>query len=234
MPLLVLFFYSCKKDAGEGGGASISGKLFSKNFHSPEAPYTEDDIEADKKIYITYGDEKIPDDDTRTGIDGSFKFSYLRKGTYNIFTYSLNPASASDDSEIPVIQTVEITKNNQQITLDDLVIYEKADNNGSSTIRGRVFVKKYISSFTFVVDSFYVADEDVFAVYGREFGISKRIRTSHDGSFEFSNLRKGTYSIYVLSKDKEMQTSTNIPVLKEVKITANNQVVVMPDIVIAK
>lgn len=233
-PFFILIFSGCKKEAGEGGGAIIEGKLYAKNFHSPGIPYGTDDFVAGKKMYITYGDKTIADDDIETGYDGSFKFSYLRKGTYNIFTYSLDTTSFSDDHEITVIKTVEITENNQELTLDDFLIYEEADNGGSSVIRGKIYEKKYASSFTLIIDEYYKADEDVFVIFGRDKGVSKRIKTSYDGSFEIKNLRKGNYQIYALSSDTTMQTSAKVNVLKEVEITQNNQVIEIPDIIIAK
>jgi hypothetical protein len=231
--ILSILIFSCKKDPGRGGGAIIKGKLYEKNFHSPEVPYTKDDVSADKRIFIVYGNKDVPDDDTRTGPNGDFIFQYLRKGKYKIYTYSLDPNSLSDDYEIPVVKEVEITKNNQEVIVDDFYIYDRADNNGSSSIKGKVLYKKYAASYTVVVDQYYKPDEDVFFVYGRDVGVSKRIRTGPGGVFQLNNLRKGKYKVYALSDDTTMQTSGKIPVIIEVNITENNKVYEIPDIVIA-
>jgi hypothetical protein len=231
--IAVILIISCRKDPGMGGGASIKGTLYVKNFHSPEVPYSSDDVASDKRIYIVYGDYNIPDDDIRTGPNGEFEFRYLRKGKYKIYAYSLNPNTLSDDNSIAVIKEVEIAKNNQQVTIDDFYIYEEADNNGSSAIKGKLYYKKYAASYTVVVDQYYKSDEDIFFVYGRDIGESKRIRTGLNGEFQLNNLRKGKYKVYALSDDTTMQTSGKIPVIIEVNITENNKVYEIPDLIIA-
>lgn len=225
--------FSCRKDPGEGGGASIKGTLYVKNFHSPEVPYASDDVAVDERVYIIYGDKNVPDSDIKTGPDGKFEFRYLRKGKYKIYAYSLDPNTLSDDNSIAIIKEVEITKNNQQITIDDFYIYDKADNNGSSAIKGKLYYKKYAASYTIVVDQYYKPDEDIFFVYGRDVGESKRIRTGINGEFQLNNLRKGKYKVYALSDDTTMQTSGKIPVIIEVNITENNKVYEIPDLIIA-
>lgn len=236
----ILFFafisaliFSCRKEAGEGGGATIKGTLYVKNFHSPEVPYASDDVASDERVYIVYGDKNIPDDDIRTGPNGEFEFKYLRKGKYKIYAYGLNPDSYSDDNNIAVIKEVEISKNNQQITIDDFYIYEAADNNGTSSIKGKLYYKRYAASYSIVVDQYYKPDEDIFFIYGKDVGESKRIRTGINGEFQLNNLRKGKYKVYALSDDTTMQTSGKIPVIIEVNITENNKVYEIPDLIIA-
>ncbi len=231
--LISILIFSCKKAPGEGGGATIKGTLYVKNFHSPEVPYAFDDVGADKRIYIVYGDKNMPDNDIRTGPKGEFEFRYLRKGKYKIYAYSLDPKTLSDDNSIAIVKEVEIAKNNQEITIDDFYIYEEADNNGSSSIKGKLFYKKYAASYTVVVDQYYKPDEDIFFVYGRDIGESKRIRTGLNGEFQLNNLRKGKYKVYALSDDTTMQTSGKVPVIIEVNITENNKVYEIPDLIIA-
>jgi hypothetical protein len=230
---LATVFLSCRKEPGEGGGATIKGTLYARNFHSPEITHSSDDYASDEKIYIIYGDGDTPDDDTRTGSNGEFQFKYLRKGKYKIYTYSLDPNTLSDDNSIAVIKEVEITKNNEEASITDFHIYEEADNNGSSAIKGKLYYKRYAASYTIVVDQYYKADEDIYFVFGRDVGESKRIRTGLNGEFQLNNLRKGKYKIYALSDDTTMQTSGKIPIIKEVTITENNKVYEIPDIIIA-
>jgi hypothetical protein len=45
------------------------------------------------------------------------------------------------------------------------------------------------------------ADEDVYIVYGDNISPDDRIYTNYNGEYEFRNLRKGKYTIYVYSKD---------------------------------
>jgi hypothetical protein len=231
--LISVLVFACRKAPGEGGGATIKGTLYVKNFHSPEVPYASDDVGADERIYIVYGDKNVPDDDIRTGPNGEFEFRYLRKGKYKIYAYSLDPKTLSDDNSIAVVKEVEITKNNELVTLDDFYIYEEADNNGSSAIKGKLYYKRYAASYSIVVDQYYKSDEDIFFVYGRDIGESKRIRTGLNGEFQLNNLRKGKYKVFALSDDTTMQTSGKVPVIIEVNITENNKVYEIPDLIIA-
>src|SRR5690606_323401 len=111
-----LFFSGCEKEEGEGGRSSISGVVIEQRMGEPLNPVIEEEYPlADVRVYIIYGDStEIYDDDMRTDFDGRFKFRFLRKGTYTIFTYS--ECNVFDDGceemggIFPVIQTIEIGK----------------------------------------------------------------------------------------------------------------------------
>lgn len=105
---------------------------------------------------------------------------------------------------------------------------------GTSSIRGKVWVKNYNSSFTYLQEEYYAQDEDVYIIYGDEFSFNDRVKTSYNGAFEFKYLRKGDYHIFVYSKDTTGTTNADIPVITDVTISKNNEVVELPDIVIKK
>lgn len=107
-------------------------------------------------------------------------------------------------------------------------------SGGSSKIYGKVMVKDYNSTFTVLEETYYAQAEDVYIVYGDNMGTDDRVRTSYDGSYEFKYLRKGTYHIFVYSKDSTLQTDALVPVIKDVEITKNNQGVEVPLITIFK
>lgn len=92
---VLLFLAACDKPAGEGGTASIVGKvkvMDLEHFDLPGQEYIDtSDIyyAADKRVYIIYGDKDLVYDDSfDTSWDGSFRFEYLRKGKYTLFVYS--------------------------------------------------------------------------------------------------------------------------------------------------
>lgn len=62
----------------------------------------------DEKIYISYGDNELYDDEIRTGENGKFSFNGLSKGSYKVFCFSLNTA---DNSLSKIDTTIEITAN---------------------------------------------------------------------------------------------------------------------------
>jgi hypothetical protein len=80
---------ACQKEPGEGGKAEIHGTVFQQEYNenTGQAIGTPVPI-AEQRVYIVYGDGEYFDDDTRTGPDGKFRFPWLRKGDYKVYTFS--------------------------------------------------------------------------------------------------------------------------------------------------
>mgnify|MGYP001569513864 CR=1 FL=1 len=78
---------ACKKPEGEGGKASISGKVY-ENQYDHNNKLISRVAAVDKKVYIVYGDNAVSDNETRTFIDGSYLFNFLRQGNYSIYAFS--------------------------------------------------------------------------------------------------------------------------------------------------
>jgi hypothetical protein len=117
---LVLFLISCSKFEGEGGSATIKGVIREQKYNSLGNVIAEYPI-GDQDVYIIYGNgNTFYDDDIKTSYDGSFQFRYLKKGSYKIFVYEDCSTCPSGKKEI--IVPVEITKNNQTVTLDTINI----------------------------------------------------------------------------------------------------------------
>ena len=76
-----------------------------------------------------------------------------------------------------------------------------AGEGGTSTIRGLIHTKNYNSNFSLLQNEYPGADLDVYIIYGNDATYGNRIRSGPDGLFEFKYLRKGSYKIYVYSKD---------------------------------
>ncbi|MFZ1687668.1 MAG: hypothetical protein WAU70_09615 [Flavobacteriales bacterium] len=112
----VLFSTSCKKEPGVGGKAEIRGRVFetemSTNTNQPTGPgyYV-----GDHRVYIVYGDNDFYDDNVDTDPNGLFVYSWLRKGTYRIFTYSECPTCPG---EVEVFsKTVEVGDNKEVVNM---------------------------------------------------------------------------------------------------------------------
>jgi hypothetical protein len=89
MLALVPFFSACSKDAGDGGRAEIRGRVVEQRYSANTGqPVGQPYAKADQRVYIIYGDNQYPDDDVRTGPDGGFRFPWLRKGDYTVYTIS--------------------------------------------------------------------------------------------------------------------------------------------------
>src|SRR5690349_5852021 len=94
---------SCKKEEGEGGTATIRGKVIVHNFDAmfSRPQPTEIYPAADEKVYIIYGDGTTYDDDFDTSFDGTYEFKYLQPGTYKLFVYSKDSTGVKATGIIP-------------------------------------------------------------------------------------------------------------------------------------
>jgi len=116
---LGIIIFSCKKGPGEGGRASITGKVYTVNYNSNLTVPQDSGYLGGQKVYIIFGDEIAVGKNQDTNNDGSFEFSYLRKGKYKIYVYSKTAANKLDSA---IIQTGEITDKKQILVLADFKI----------------------------------------------------------------------------------------------------------------
>ena len=117
-----------------------------------------------------------------------------------------------------------------------------AGEGGTSTIVGRVLVYRYDVNQTAIVDTVLGSREDVYIIYGGDNSTyDDDFETSYDGSFRFSNLRKGKYTLFAYSRDTtglyqsffpNGQNSLLIPIRVNVEITNNKSEVQASDIII--
>ena len=117
---LALSFVACKKVEGEGGSSTIKGIVIEQKYNSLGNVIAEYPS-PDKNVYIIYGDKStFYDNNISTSYDGNFEFRYLQKGKYSIFVYEDCATCLSGKKE--KITSVEITKNNQVLSLDTIFI----------------------------------------------------------------------------------------------------------------
>jgi hypothetical protein len=120
--LFCLFFMACKKEAGEGGTSSISGKVYAKDYNATFTVLQGQYYVPDKWVFIIYGDDKDYGNRIRTNYDGTYEFKYLRPGNYRVYAYSKD-STLQTNAEIAVIKEVTIGKQYQEITAPDIVIF---------------------------------------------------------------------------------------------------------------
>jgi len=110
---------------------------------------------------------------------------------------------------------------------------------GAGTISGAIS-KEVRVVLTNPATSLYTvpaADVDVYIVYGEHVSPDDKVVTDYNGEFEFRNLRKGKYTIYVYSRDTTGQNPptidpTKMVVLQEVELTDNEDHAVVSDLTI--
>lgn len=100
--------FSCTKEEGKGGRSSITGTIHMTDITGGnQGEYDAPDYD----VFIIYGDaDNIYDDDTKTNYDGRFEFKNLRKGSYRIFAYTLDPNETSGVTT--VFASAELTSDN--------------------------------------------------------------------------------------------------------------------------
>ena len=125
---LILSFTSCVKTPGEGGKASIVGKIeLIRRIQINTPASTVDTIAAiDVSVYIIYGDHISPDDKVDTNPDGEFSFEWLRTGDYTVYVYSEDTTStAAPLPKVAFAFEVDILDKSDVIDLEPIYIYDK-------------------------------------------------------------------------------------------------------------
>ncbi len=118
----LLTFHSCKKVPGEGGFASIEGKLYVKNYDATFTIITSEYYLPGENVYIIYGDDTEIGNTIKTSYDGSFKFNYLRKGKYKVYAIGKDPSKPSLSVPKETLLEVTITKKKEKVDLGTLTI----------------------------------------------------------------------------------------------------------------
>lgn len=130
---IALIIISCKKPAGEGGRATITGKIWVENYNTlgsyPGGAYTlkGEFVGADEDVYIIYGDDVSYGNKVKSGPDGVFEFKYLRKGDYRIYIESKDTTRASyyfGSGSKTVDVSVTIANKKETVNAGTLTIYK--------------------------------------------------------------------------------------------------------------
>ncbi len=115
-------FISCKKEPGEGGFASIEGKVYVKDYDASYTLLNSEYYLPGETVYIIYGDAKEVGNTVKTSYDGSFKFNYLRKGKYKVYVIGEDPTKPYLSIPKEELREITITKKKEKVVLNDLVI----------------------------------------------------------------------------------------------------------------
>lgn len=129
---LTLLISSCSKPAGEGGRATIKGKIWVENYNAlnsmSDIYFLKGEYAgADEDVYIIYGDDVSYGNKVKSGPDGVFEFKYLRKGDYRIYVKSKDTTRASYfyGSGIKTVDvSVTIGDKKETVETENLTIYK--------------------------------------------------------------------------------------------------------------
>lgn len=110
---------ACKKEPGEGGLATIQGKLYAYEYNN-YGEVIDSGYLAGERVFISYGNNGNADDDVRTSYDGSFQFEWLQKGEYAV--WSISRCDSCPLSQTYTKQVITIDERRETVTTPDLII----------------------------------------------------------------------------------------------------------------
>ena len=229
-------FFSCEKSEGRGGTGSISGVIVEQFYNDDYSDLLYERPAVDEEIFMLYGNNPEVGASNETAMNGEFRFKYLYPGSYTVYFQTEDSTAAFDEDTEKVVQ-VELAKG-EDLDLGELVKLSSLDyDDGAATIRGVVRMIKYEKASVYpnlVIEYIdFAYEQEVYLTYGNHTFYDKRIRTQHDGSFEFSGLIPGKYLIVLYSEDVKREKET-VPVKLEVSITEMDELVELGEITIEK
>jgi hypothetical protein len=113
---------ACEKDEGIGGTSTITGKVKVREYNGNFTFLVGEYYAGDQDVYIIYGNDSVYSDKFATSYDGTYRFEYLREGTYKVFAYSKDSAAYPLNRDIEVMKEVTITEKNQVVTVEDIIV----------------------------------------------------------------------------------------------------------------
>ncbi|MFB6340347.1 hypothetical protein ACE1ET_01425 [Saccharicrinis sp. FJH62] len=228
--------YTYKIKDWDQGSSAINGVLIERIYNDDLSILLSESPAKAQDIFIMLGDNTSFNDKVETSYNGQFEFNNIWGGDYTIYYMSDDTADISQP-DVEIKQTLSLS-NNTTVQLDTMYTYKiKEWNEGSATIRGKVMVTNYKNSSTYpnlvIKDITPAQEQEIYITYGNHTFYDDRIRTQDDGTFEFRNLIKGTYRIFVYSEDVTGGTAN---IVKEVfaTITEDGQYVELSNISIEK
>ncbi|MBL4658418.1 MAG: hypothetical protein JKX73_10490 [Flavobacteriales bacterium] len=233
--LVSIGFSSCKKEAGDGGLATIEGILY-EDLYDPAGAFSEQVPAAVKKVYLAYGDNTSYDDRVDTDANGKYQFKSLQKGEYRLYAFSDCSTCSSGSVEVEVDVTISDKKG---ITLaSDITVVNILDyNDGTGSIQGKLFEVEYDpGSPADTLDSYFKPDDNVYIVYNNDLTYFDKVKTDGSGVFQFTRLIKGSYRIYSFSDCSILMSCPDGTEEKDVSttITSNGQTVNIGTVTLAK
>ncbi len=184
----------CSKGEGEGGSGVIEGKIMVVVHDNDNYNLTADTIVGAKvDVFIVYGDDVMYGDDMETGADGTYRFKYLKKGTYTIFAYSVLPSG----EKIAVSETVELPAGST-VSVPTIYIHE-GKAYGTSLVRGQVWAN-YIHNGSSRGSGWAYEHRVYIRRVGEPYHFDD-VRVGYDGYYYFQQLEPGEYEVFTITED---------------------------------
>lgn len=217
--VVVLGTTSCEKEEGFGGNSKIKGVIVEKVYDTDFANLQYVQEAKDEDVFIIFGDDKVNGENTSTSTTGHFEFDFLYKGDYKIYYYSEDTSETFRGNDVPMSFEVNLDKR-ETLDMDTLFRYKFIDfDDGQAHITGNIQSVNYTKNFGYVIDTTAAQNYDIFIVYNNHNKYDDRERTKYDGSFTFSNLALGHYTVFTYSDNPINEVEKSV-IIKEIEITS--------------
>lgn len=230
---VLISLLSCNKEEGRGGRASIEGYVKTSFYCAENGEFISKNGGIGERVYISYGDNSSYDDNIRAGSNGYYKFNYLNKGTYRITVISECDTCVS--RMIEVSKTVDLEKKDEAV-LEDINIIDYSNgacsgpgSGGMTTVTGSLEALYIDNNNLDTLGTSALMGERVYLVYGSGNTHSDDQRSSSDGTYQFTELRPGTYRVFAYSECLSCIEKIT-PVYQEFEITEGELNVTIPKI----
>lgn len=174
---------------------------------------------AKKDVYLIFGDSETDyfGDDVEADRYGLYRFDYLRKGSYIVYSY----AEYADGRKEAISQKVKVGSGSNKA---DTIFVHTGKAHGTAMIKGSVYASFYDKKEK--VDEGPAIDADVYINRAGEEMFFDRIRVGDQGVFIFQKILPGKYEIWVTSEDPETRKLT--PVKKTIEVVETGKVYELP------
>ncbi|MDR1154518.1 MAG: hypothetical protein LBL04_07385 [Bacteroidales bacterium] len=217
----LFLFYACNKDEGLGGSSSLEGYVYQIEHSDDNFSFRTETFPASKKdVYLIFGDNATDyfGDDVEVDNNGLYRFDYLRKGRYIVYSYSEYP----DGRKEAVSREVSVGGGANKA---DTIFIHTGKAYGTSMIKGSVYALFYDGSRK--VDEGPAIDADVYINHYGEEMFFERIRVGDQGVFIFQKILPGRYEVWVTSEDPETRKLT--PIKQVINVTESGKIYVLPE-----
>jgi len=234
--IFVLLPFSCQKDEGLGGTASIAGTITEQFYNDDYSLLIYEKPAVDEEVFIVYGSSEELGNRVRTNNLGQFRFKYLYPGNYQVYFIS-GDSTSTLDLDVEKLYDIELERgeDHELGRLEKLSLLDF--DEGTAMIKGVVKVIDYVDLSSYpnlvVEKTYYATEQEVYLTYNNHSFYDERIRTQTGGYFEFGRLIPGKYRVFLYSDDVTGE-SDKVTIEFEVDINDLNQVVDLGEIEIDK
>ncbi|MGC8804246.1 MAG: hypothetical protein ACP5PS_10845 [Bacteroidales bacterium] len=194
----VLFWSTgCKKEPGEVQGV-VMQKIYDNDFRYLQRvkPAPEADV------FLGEAGTLAVVDRVRTSYNGLYSFTNVDDGSYVVFVYSDDTSRVA--SPVAITSAPFEVKAGKIVSIDTLFTFKGIGlEKGNATIGGKIWLINYKKNGYEIKDISLAQEIDVYLIYGNHKSYNIRTRTNYDGTFQFTNLIKGDYVVYVYSEAED-------------------------------